>query len=149
MGTVTGKGKPKGFRLIPEGEQIVHIKNVKGLPRDNVSVVTMDMVNAEGLGFTGKYPQKYDLKSDGGYAAFYFLVLNGLGVDLDEGDQFDIDQLEDKFVEVDIVHKEGTKPREDGTFPIFANIKATIGPAEGFEGATAAPVKADDEDWED
>ena len=140
---VTGKGKPKGFQMIPEGEHVLHITNVKGLPRDNVSVVTMDMLNADGLGFNGKYPQKYDLKSDGGYAAFYFLVKNGYGVDLDEGDEFDIDQLEDTYVKVEIIHKEGTKAREDGSFPTFANIKQTIGKGEPFD-APAAETAEDE-----
>jgi hypothetical protein len=146
MTNVVGKGKPQGFKLIDEGVQTLHITNVKGLPRDNVTVVTMDMLNAEGLGFNGKYPQKYDLASQGGYAAFYFLVLNGFGIDLNEGDQFDIDHLEDTYVEVEIVHKDGTNPRDDGTFPVFANIKSTIGKGVPFDGAVkAAPA----EEWED
>ena len=128
MATVKGRGKPQGFRLMPEGEQTLHIEEVKGLPRDNVTMVEVAFRNAEGI----PLKNKYDLTNDGGYAAFYFLVLNGLGVDLDEGDEFDIDDLEDKYVIVEIVHKEGTRPREDGSVAIFANIKAAIGPGEPF-----------------
>lgn len=135
MGTVTGRKAPQGFKMIPEGEHVLHVTNVKGMPRDNVTLVTMDMKNAEGLGFGGKYPQKYDLTSDGGWAAFYFLLKNGYGIDLSEGDSFDIEKLEDTYVTVEIVHKEGTKPRDDGSYPVFANIKATVGPGEPFESA--------------
>jgi hypothetical protein len=145
MTTVHGKGKPAGFKLLPEGEQVLHITNVKGLPRDNVSVVTMEMLNEDGLGFGAKFPQKYDLTSDGGYAAFYFLLKNGLGIDLDDGDEFDIDMLNDKYVRVDIVHKAGTRENAAGVIPTFANIKSTIGPAEPF--GTSTPETTDN--WED
>lgn len=147
MANITGKGTPTLFKMIPEGIQTLHITNVKGLPRDNVTTVTMDMLNADGLGFSGKYPQKYDLNSQGGYAAFYFLVLNGFGIDLKEGDSFDIDRLEDTYVEVEIVHKDGTKPREDGTFPVFANVKSTIGKGVPF-GNSDAKTESTGDEWE-
>ena len=150
MATVTFGKKPTGWTMIPEGRHVLHITKVQGLPRANVTSVTMEMHNAEGLGFGGKYPQKYDLTTDGGYAAFYFLVKNGLGIDLNEGDAFNLDDLEGKFVEVDIVHKDGKKPREDGTFPVFANIAATVGPGEPFEveGDDSTPVDDADEDFD-
>jgi len=146
MPNVTGRGKPTSFQMLPEGPHTLHITNVKGLPRDNVTVVTMEMVNKDGLGFKGKYPQKYDLTSDGGWTAFYFLVLNSLGIDINEGDSFNIDQLEDTYVEVEIIHKDGTKPREDGSFPVFTNIKATIG--KGIPFGDDTPVESADEDFE-
>lgn len=144
MPTVKGKGAPKGFSMIPEGEQVVRISDVKGLPREGVKIVTMKMLNEDGLGWD-KFPQKYDLESDGGYAAFYYLVSNGLGVDLNEDEGFDIDQLEGAFVLVDVIHKE--VPRKDGNGnAVFANIKATIGPGEPFgtDGGTAD----DDEEYD-
>jgi hypothetical protein len=151
MSTIRGKGQPTGFKMIPEGEHVMHVTNVKGIPRTNVSTVTMEMVNAEGLGFNGKWPQKYDLNSDGGYGAFYYLLKNGYGIVLDDGDEFDLGQLEDTYVTVEIIHKEGTKARDDGTFPIFANIKATIGPGEPFAAGVGneADPDTDDEDDED
>jgi hypothetical protein len=143
MANVVGKGRPKGFRLMPEGEQNLKITKVVGLPRANVTNVEVDFVNEDGI----TLKNKYDLTSDGGYAAFYFLVLNGMGIDLDEGDQFDIDQLDGQFVSVEIVHKEGTKPREDGTVAIFANIKATLGKGVPFGDATDGAT-APAEEWD-
>lgn len=146
MTTVTGKGKPKGFRLVPEGEQVLHITEVKGLPRSNVKQVEMKMTDAEGVSLTGNRKQTYDLTSDGGYAAFYYLVLNGFGVDLDDGDEFDIDQLEDTYVVAEIVHKEVEK--KDGTGVLtFSNIAKVVGKADGFDGAAPASSDGDDEDW--
>ena len=139
MANVRGKGKPKGFRLMDEGEQVLHILEVKGLPRANVTNVEVKFENEEGIALNNKY----DLTSDGGYAAFYYLVLNGMGVDLDEGDEFDIDNLAGQFVLAEIVHKDGTRPRDDGTTATFANIKRVVGPGTPFGTAT---VSDEDED---
>lgn len=141
MTVIKGKGAPQGFQPLSEGSHILHITDVKAIPRVNPTQVTMKMVDVEGRGFD-KYPQSYDLTKDGGYAAFYFLVKNGLGVDLGEGDEFDLADLEDTYVEVEIVHKESNNPDRP-----FANIKSTIGPATGFEGAPAPASDTDDEDY--
>jgi hypothetical protein len=139
MAKVTGKGKPQGFRLMDEGEQVLHIESVTGLPRAKVTNVEVAFRNEDGI----PLKNKYDLTSDGGYAAFYFLVLNGLGVDLDEGDEFDIDDLNDKYVLAEIVHKDGSKPRDDGTVAVFANIRKVLGPGMPFGAASS-----DDDDDE-
>jgi hypothetical protein len=136
MATITGKGVPKAFEPLSEGEHVLHITDVKGLPKDKVSVVTMKMLDENGQGFD-KYPQKYELSNEGGYAAFYWLVKNGLGVDLNEGDEFDIDDLEDAFVTVEIIHK----PRENGG--VFANIRKVLGPGTPF--GTSSSDDDDDE----
>ena len=143
MSNVIGRGKPKGFRLLDEGEQTLKIVEVEGLPRVNVTNVKIKFVDVEGI----TLKNKYDLASEGGYAAFYFLVLNGLGVDLNEGDAFDIDQLLNQFVLVEIVHKDGTRENAQGVIPIFANIKQTLGAGTPF-GDTDAPVEDDAEDYE-
>jgi len=141
-GTVRGKGKPKGFRLIPEGEQILHITEVAGKPRAGIKLVEMKMTNVDGISLTGSRKQVYDLENDGGYAAFYYLVLNGLGVDLEEGDEFDIAELEDAYIVADIVHKHVPRREGDGEMT-FSNIAKVIGPAPGFEDVE------DDEDESD
>lgn len=116
----------KPFRLMPEGEQTLHIEKVEGLPRANVTTVTVTFANEDGI----KLINKYDLTNDGGYAAFYYLVTVGCGFDVN--DNFDIDNLAGRFVRVEIVHKNGSKPREDGTYAVFANIKTTLGEGEPF-----------------
>jgi hypothetical protein len=138
--------KPKGWVLMPAGERVLRIESVKGMPRSVVTLVEIEFKDAEGT----LLKNKYDLTNDGGYAAFYYLVSNGLGINLDEDDSFDIDQMQGHYVLVEIVHKDGTKPREDGTVPVFANIKSTLGPGEPFgdEAPAAAPKGEDEESWD-
>lgn len=131
-GVIIGKGKPKGFRLIPEGEQILHITEVAGKPRVGIKLVKMKMTNVDGISLTGLRKQTYNLENDGGYAAFYYLVLNGLGIDLNAGDEFDISELEDAYIVADIVHKHVPRREGDGEMT-FNNIAKVIGPASGFE----------------
>jgi len=138
MTTVTGRGKPKGWTLMDAGEQTLLITKVTGTPRTEVTNVEVEFVNEDGIPLSNNY----DLEVQGGYAAFYYLVLNGAGVDLDEGTKFNINDLEGLYVLVEIVHKEGTKPKADGTFPIFANIAQTIGKGVPFD-TEHAPVDAE------
>lgn len=149
MATIIGRGKPQGFSLIPEGEQNVRITDVKsassvqsvgGRRVSTVSEVTVYFANADG----DKFNSRYNLAIDGGYAAFYYLVLNGLGIDISEG-EFDVNELIGHYVIVDLVHRQGTKPKDDGTFATFVNIKRTIGQGTAF-GEVEEEVDADDED---
>jgi len=134
MAEVTFGSKPKGFRLMAEGETTLKVTKAKGLGRPNVQSVALEFVDAEGI----PLKNNYDLTNDGGYAAFYYLVQNGLGIDLEDGSTFDINKLMDKYIVVEIVHREGKNLGADGQPMLFANIKATVGPGEAFDG-----------DWED
>ena len=70
---------------------------------------------------------KYDFNNQYGLMAFGFLCRTALGIpDMGEFETSDIGQLVGKVVVCEIAHTEGTQPREDGTFPVFANIKKVI-----------------------
>lgn len=142
MATVKFGKAPAGFRLMPEGPRVLHVESVSGVPRTKVSKVEVKFRDKDGIPLINKY----DLNNDGGYAAFYFLVKNGLGIDLNEGDAFDLDDLVGEYIEVEIVHKEGSRPREDGTVATFANIKATLGPGKPFALNDDASVSPDEDD---
>ena len=145
MATANLGKKPTGFRLMDEGENALFLKKVEGFPRTNVTKVAVEFVNPEGI----LLKNNYDLTNDGGYAAFYYLVTIGCEMDVDA--KFDIGQIEHKFVTAEIVHKEGSRPRADGTVAIFANIGKVTGPADPFylEGVTDGFVEDEDLDDED
>jgi len=145
MATANLGKKPTGFRIMGEGENALFLKKVEGFPRTNVTKVAVEFVNPEGI----LLKNNYDLTNDGGYAAFYYLVTIGCEMDVDE--KFDIGQIEHKFVTAEIVHKEGSRPRADGTVAIFANIGKVTGPADPFylEGVTDEFIEDEDLDDED
>jgi len=149
-GTVKGRGKPKGFRIIPEGETTLHVTNVEGKPRTNIRIVEMNMHDKDGVSLTGPRKQTYNLDSDGGYAALYHLMVSGYGIDL-ATDEVNLADIEDTYVRVRIVHKEGKQPREDGTVAVFSNIAETLGPGEPFDAISddeSASDDASEESWD-
>lgn len=135
--------KPKGFRLMPEGETTLEILEVKGLPKANVKMVEVKFQDSEGI----PLKNKYDLTNDGGYAAFYYLVTVGCGFDLD--DEFDIDQLVGCFPEVEIIHREGSRPGANGKVPVFANIGRVTGTGTPFVVDGDESDSSSDEEWDD
>jgi hypothetical protein len=129
--------KPESsWKIPPEGEQTMYIEKVEAAPRTNPTNITVHFRLADGT----RFQNRYDLTKSGGYAAFYYLVTNGCGIAEDE---LDINDIVGKFVKVLVVHTQGTQPKEDGTLPVFANIKQTLGPGEPFpvEAETATSVE--------
>lgn len=136
--TVNISREPKGFSLIPEGETVLLITKAEGAPRSNPELITVEFVNEDGQ----KLTSRYDLTIDGAYAAFRHLVTTGCGFDIGE---IRLEEMVGKFVAVEIVHKEGTRPRKDGSAAVFANIKLVLGPGEPFGTASDDGVS---EDWD-
>lgn len=145
MATIIGRGKPQGFTIMPEGEQNLHIidvatasqvRSIDGRRQSTVTSVNITFENEA----KQRLIAKYNLDFDGGYNALYYLILNGLGVDMASG-EFDVENLKGKYVLCEIIHREGTKPKEDGTRPVFANIKRTISQGTAFGADTPAEVE--------
>lgn len=128
---------PKGFVEIPEGPRVFLIKKIAGAPRTG-ALTDVDAVFVDAEGATIK--NHYDLTVDGGYAAFYYLVTNGCGFEVDAA--FGINQLEGCYVELDVVHK----PREQGG--VFNNIGKTLGPGKPFSAAHEPPPGGDEGGWD-
>lgn len=138
MAIVNFDRKPEGFRLLPEGVHDLMIGAVTATPRAKVQNVEVEFFDKDGL----KLVSRYNLDNKYGYAAFYRLVETGCGFVLDG--EFDIDNIIGKYVNVEVIHKDGTTPREDGTLPKFVNIKYVNGPGTPFEDAPA-PATVDED----
>ena len=126
MAQVNISKRPQGFRLMPEGQNVLKITKAEGTPRTNVTNVEVSFVDAEGI----TLKNRYDLTIDGGYAAFYYLATIGCEFD---ADTIDINDMVGRYVTVEIVHNEGSRPLADGRIPVFANIKTVTGPGAPFD----------------
>lgn len=112
------------FSPIEEGERLLTITDVKCTPSGKPT--QMDVTFQE-VGTKKILKNKYNFTNSGGLMAMGFLCRIALELpDMTEFDTNDCSQLVGKTLKCEIVHTKGTQPREDGSFPIFANIKKII-----------------------
>lgn len=114
----------RSFEPIDEGERILKITKAECKPSGKPQKAEITFTEVS----TGKTLQnRYDFNNQYGLMAFGFLCRTALSIpDMGEFETNDIDKLVGKVVKCEIVHTQGTQPREDGSFPVFANIKKVI-----------------------
>ena len=113
------------FEPIPEGERILEITKAECKPsgKPTEMVVTFkDTLTNRTLN------NRYSFSSSGGLTAMAIMCRIALNLaDMDEFDTAtDTPKLVGRRLKCEVIHNEGTQPREDGTLPIFANIKKVI-----------------------
>ena len=113
------------FEPIPEGERILEITKAECKPSGKptaLHVTFKDVLTNRTL------INRYDFTSSGGMTAM--AIMCRIALDLADMDEFDTatdtPKLVGRRLKCEIVHNEGTQPREDGTLPVFANIKKVI-----------------------
>lgn len=112
------------FTPIDEGERTLKITKAECKPsgKPTKAEVTFTEVSTNKT-----LKSNYNFDNQYGLMAFGFLCRTALNIpDMGEFDTADINKLIGKVVVCEIVHTEGTQPREDGTFPVFANIKKVL-----------------------
>ena len=114
----------ENFTPIDEGERTLKITKAECKPSGKPTQAEVTFVEVT----TNKtLKSRYDFNNQYGLMAFGFLCRTALGIpDMGEFETSDIGQLVGKVVVCEIAHTEGTQPREDGTFPVFANIKKVL-----------------------
>ena len=136
------------FEPVPEGTRIMTITEAKAVPSGKPSKIEMTFKDNE----TGRtIKNNYNLTLSGGLMAFGFLCRTAFELkDMDEFDTNDVGKFVGRVLECEVVHTEGTSPREDGTLPIFANIKKVVSlvsnnteTAEGTSPRASIPVGND------
>lgn len=113
------------FEPVPEGERTLEITKAECKPSGKPSAMHVSFKDV----MTGRVlNNRYDFSNPGGLTAMAILCRIALGLaDMDEFDTVtDTPKLAGKIVKCEVVHTEGTQPREDGSLPIFANIKKVI-----------------------
>lgn len=116
-----------GFQPIPEGEQIVRIKEIDESEYEKFDKLTVTIEDANGR--TARVNFNF-VNADGTpneTADFVFTRMARAALGDETIDEVDTAELIGKFVRVEIAHSEGSK---GGT---FANVKKWIGPGEPFE----------------
>ena len=113
------------FEPIPEGERVLEITKAECKPSGKptaLHVTFKDVLTNRTL------INRYDFTSSGGMTAM--AIMCRIALDLADMDEFDTatdtPKLVGRRLKCEIVHNEGTQPREDGTLPVFANIKKVI-----------------------
>lgn len=113
------------FEPIPEGERVLEITKAECKPSGKptaMHVTFKDVLTNRTL------INRYDFTSSGGMTAMAIMCRIALNLaDMEEFDTvIDTPKLVGKRVRCEIIHNEGTQPREDGTLPVFANIKKVL-----------------------
>ncbi len=126
------------FTPVDAGERVLVIKDAKCVPSGKPTKIELTF---EDVKTTRTLKSSYSFSTEGAMRAFGFLCRTALNVP-DMG-EFDTNTDTQKLIGVklvcEVVHTEGTQPREDGTFPIFANISKVLSRyEEGYEASTAA-----------
>lgn len=126
------------FEPVPEGERNLEITEAKCVPSGRPTKMDVTFKDIQ-TGRILKNSYKFDIS--GSLMAMGFLCRTALELpDMGEFDTAkDTERLIGKIVKCEVVHTEGNQPREDGTLPVFANIKKVL------ELVTTS-VKADDLD---
>lgn len=113
------------FEPIPEGERVLEITKAECKPSGkptSMQVTFKDILTNRTLN------NRYDFSSSGGLTAMAIMCRIALGLaDMEEFDTTtDTPKLVGKRLKCEVIHNQGTQPREDGTYATFANIKKVI-----------------------
>lgn len=113
------------FEPIPEGERTLQITKAECKPSGKPTAMHVTFKDT----LTGRtLVNRYDFSSSGGLTAM--AIMCRIALNLPDADEFDTvtdtPKLVGRVLKCEVVHNEGTQPREDGTLPIFANIKKVI-----------------------
>lgn len=113
------------FEPVPEGERTLEITKAECKPSGKpteMAVTFKDILTNRTL------VNRYNFSNAGGLTAMAIMCRIALGLeDMDTFDTIkDTPKLIGKRLKCEIIHNQGTQPREDGTYATFANIKKVI-----------------------
>jgi len=125
MGRIIKINIKGNYTLVPEGERVVTITSAKSIPSGLPKKIELTFTDND---TKGEIRQNIDL--DNKTALFIFGLIVHYALGLEDGSDFDVitdtPKLIGKEIVVDVVHTEGSTPRDDGTYPKFANIKKIL-----------------------
>lgn len=131
----------EGFKLVKEGSRVLEITKAEAKPSGRPTKIVLGFKDIED-GAT--LQNNYDLSNSGAIYALGLVCKYTLGLeDEDEIDTAtDLPKLVGKKIVCEVVHNEGSQPREDGTLPKFANIAKVVGGVEDATGEVKTSPRA-------
>lgn len=116
----------KSFEPVPEGKRVLEITESKCTPSGKPQQLDVTFKDVE-TGRTLKSTYKFNIQ--GAVMAMGFLCKTAL--QMEDAGEFDTTtdtpRLIGKRLLAEVVHTQGTTPKEDGSFPVFANISKIVG----------------------
>lgn len=124
------------YKIVPEGQRTLTITNAEFRPVGKPQELRVTFQDTEG----GNIYTTYSINTDMGKFLMGILISTALGLqDNDVFDTDDVDQLVGKKLLCEVVHKNGSKPNENGEVPTFANIKRIIKLADDYADTDLSP----------
>lgn len=148
MVTFTEEMKTSGFEIVPEGEQILKVEEMKPVMQaGKVKKLKVTFVDSKGR----KLFNTYDVDKSARYyvqsmKALYSLLTTGCGLRADNGGTIDESDAVGKYVLAEVRHN-----TSESTGRTYANLGYINGHADGFDGtydmeAESTSYDDDDED---
>lgn len=120
----------KGFTILPAGRQVLKITQIDN--KEKFGKIEIHFVNQEGI----KHTERFMLKTDGGLKVFSYLahtILNNW-----DDDSVETEELLEKYVSVEVVHRQVESTKAVGEYVTFANL-TNYQPATGFDNEDTLP----------
>lgn len=112
----------KTFKLIPEGEQTLTITEINAVPSGLPKQVKITWTDNTGTNLLETCDLSTTIWKLSRICEVAFGIKDGEEMELDDI----ISGLKGKQFKCEIVHTQGKTPREDGTYPMYANIKTIL-----------------------
>lgn len=139
----TEESKKSGFEIIPEGEHILKVDEIKQVMQaGKVKALQVTFVDSEGR----KLFNRYDLNPKAKYyvqslRALYSMLTTGCGLVADDDDTIDEMDAIGKYIIAEVKHN-----TSESTGKTYANLGYINGHAEGFDDVPTDVYEEDDED---
>ena len=116
------------FKLVPEGEVVLFVKEAKAVPSGRPNKIQVNYVDQDG----GTINAEFKINNDKAMFAFSMLWKTAMGTTPATIEPQDIPQLNGKYVLSEVTHSVVESTKEEGKMLTFANVKKTLKVVDGF-----------------
>lgn len=125
------------FKKVPQGERVLTITSCEATPSGNPSAVKLVWSDVEG----GTIQETINFDK----ALWKISQICSYALNVSDGEEMQVadmcKQLVGKKLKCEVVHRQGTKPKEDGTYVTFANVNKILGAVDSEEKEVATTTQ--------